>query len=375
MTTIAPNPSARFPLARWPCYLVEDRGAWNAWVAEAPGNVLQAYEWGELKARFGWESVRLAVPGRGRIVAGAQVLFRRLPVGTFAYVPRGPLVDYADAAALDSLLAGLHALARQRGAFCLKIEPDQPGTPELAARLERLGFRPAPGVQPRSTLVVDLSGGPAAVWRRASARVRYNVRLAARRGVRVAEGGVEDLPTFYRLLLQTSRRAGFAVHGPEYYSALWEELGPRRLARLLIARHEGEPLAAALVLALGEVAYHVYAASAGEGRHLKPNDLLQWEAIRRAQAEGRAAYDLWGIPDEVGRAVEVGQEAAEPGTGGLWGAYQFKRGFGGKVVRYAGAYDWVYSPARYWLWRTFQARAQHLGARARRWVRAEGSGG
>jgi lipid II:glycine glycyltransferase (peptidoglycan interpeptide bridge formation enzyme) len=165
------------------------------------------------------------------------------------------------------------------------------------------------------------------------------------------------------MLLQTSRRAGFPVHSPEYYSAVWEELGGRGLARLLMARYEGDALAGAMVLTLGGRACHVYAASASEGRRLKPNDLLQWEAIRRAQAEGRVAYDLWGIPDEIGRAAETGQEVVASEAGGLWGAYQFKRGFGGQVVRYAGAYDWVLSPSRYWLWRAFQAQARHLRAK------------
>jgi peptidoglycan pentaglycine glycine transferase (the first glycine) len=34
---------------------------------------------------------------------------------------------------------------------------------------------------------------------------------------------------------------------------------------------------------------------------------------------------------------------------GLWGVYRFKRGFGGRVVRSVGAWDYVYSPLLYWL--------------------------
>lgn len=360
-TTTAFRPHS--PLAHRSCQLVTDPDAWDALVVEAGGCFLQAYAWGEVKARFGWETARLAVDGGGR-PACAQVLFRRLPLGTLAYVPRGPLVDYADAPARDALLASLHELARERGAFCLKIEPDRPDAPDLAAGLARLGFRPASGIQPRSTLVVDLSAGLAAAWQRLSAGVRYNVRLAARRGVRVDEGDAADLPTLYRLLVETGQRAGFQIHSPEYYSAVWEEMGRRGLARLLIARHEDEPLAAALVLSVGGQAAHVYAASTSAGRQLKPNDLLQWEAIRRAQAAGCVAYDLWGIPDEVGRAA-AGEEAAVPGNGGLWGPYRFKLGFGGKVVRYAGAFDHVYSPARYRLWRALRDRAGWLRVLAR----------
>ena len=40
---------------------------------------------------------------------------------------------------------------------------------------------------------------------------------------------------------------------------------------------------------------------------------------------------------------------------GLWGVYRFKQGFGGQVVRYVGAYDYVYRPALAWLYNKFAA--------------------
>jgi peptidoglycan pentaglycine glycine transferase (the first glycine) len=36
---------------------------------------------------------------------------------------------------------------------------------------------------------------------------------------------------------------------------------------------------------------------------------------------------------------------------GLWGVYRFKRGFGGRVARFAGAFDRVYNPLMYRLYR------------------------
>jgi peptidoglycan pentaglycine glycine transferase (the first glycine) len=68
-----------------------DSPEWDSFVACHPaGHILQTWAWGTLKARFGWESARLAVSDGTRLLAGAQVLFRRLPLrlGTIAYVPR-----------------------------------------------------------------------------------------------------------------------------------------------------------------------------------------------------------------------------------------------------------------------------------------------
>jgi lipid II:glycine glycyltransferase (peptidoglycan interpeptide bridge formation enzyme) len=80
-----------------------------------------------------------------------------------------------------------------------------------------------------------------------------------------------------------------------------------------------------------------------------------------ARSRGCTVYDLWGIPDEVRdtqytvrSTQEGGERRAESrdrgaGTGDLWGVYRFKQGFGGRVVRWAGAFDYVYRPTLYWL--------------------------
>ena len=66
-----------------------------------------------------------------------------------------------------------------------------------------------------------------------------------------------------------------------------------------------------------------------------------------AKERGCSTYDLWGIPEEAGLGQEQDMEAALE-RGGLWGVYRFKRGFGGRVVRYA-SHDYVYSRFFYWL--------------------------
>ena len=134
----------------------DGRPAWDELVAATPGgHLLQSWAWGELKARFGWRAQRLAVDG-----ACAQVLFRSLPggLGTIAYVPKGPLVDFSDERSFRALLDAIRPLARQQRAICLKIEPDLEDDPALAERLRALGFRPSPQtIQPRRTLLVDLT--------------------------------------------------------------------------------------------------------------------------------------------------------------------------------------------------------------------------
>ncbi|MBK9600909.1 MAG: hypothetical protein IPO36_03560 [Anaerolineales bacterium] len=60
--------------------------AWNQFIAEHPdAHLLQMGEWGELKNDFGWKPVRLLLDRE----TGAQILFRRLPLGlTLGYMPK-----------------------------------------------------------------------------------------------------------------------------------------------------------------------------------------------------------------------------------------------------------------------------------------------
>ena len=344
---------------------VLDPAAWDASLTEAGGHLLQTWAWGDLKAAFGWSVQRLAVTEGDRLVAGAQVLYRRLGPVSVAYVPRGPWGDLANPTVMRALFAGLHAQARRRRAIFLKVEPPIAEGSANAELLAACGFRPsAQRVQPLSTIVVDLSADLVAIGGRFKPKWRYNVGLAARRGVSVHAGGPEDIGAWYWLMELTGRRDGFGIHPEGYYRRFFALMGPR--ARLLLAEHQGQLLAGIAVTAFGAQAIYMYGASGDEQRNLMPNHLLQWEAMQWAKAQGCTEYDLWGIPDEVGKGGEAATEEAPSGgsEAGLAGVYRFKSGFGGSVMRTIGAWDHVYAPPLYWLY-----------TRALPWYRARRTGG
>jgi len=328
-------------------------GDWNSFVmASTTGHVLQSSQWGRLKENFGWQATRVVIEGPEQWLAGAQVLFRPLPLGlrTIAYVPKGPITDWADEEVTQALFAALHRLCRQRRAIFLKIEPDCVEDLALARQLTRLGFRASPqSVQPRCTSVLDLSPDPDGILAGMKSKTRYNIRLAGRKGVTVREGMPEDLPVFYRLMQLTGQRDGFGVHSEAYYRLAYQLFVPHGLAKLFLATlaDTDQVLAGIMTFALGQRAWYMYGASSDEHRNLMPSYLLQWEAVRWARERGCQTYDLWGIPDEEETVLE---RDFLKRSDGLWGVYRFKRGFGGQVVHYLGAYDYVYSPSLYWLY-------------------------
>jgi lipid II:glycine glycyltransferase (peptidoglycan interpeptide bridge formation enzyme) len=354
-------------------YLVErdpEAAEWDAFVAAHPqSHMLQSCAWGELKSAFGWQAERVGLRDRravgsaaaaGQLVAGALVLYRRLPLGfCLAYVPKGPLVDPEDEATCGALLDALHRRCRARRAVLLKVEPeaweDVTGAP-WARVLRARGFVPSPhGIQPRRTILVDLAGGEDAVLKRMKSKTRYNIRLSGRKGVRVYPGGAADVAAFTQLMAVTSERNAFGVHTPDYYERAFAAFHPLGMVRLFVAAVGEEPVAGVMVFACGSRAWYAYGASGNKHRNKMPTYAVQWAAIRWAMSRGCRSYDLYGVPDEDEETLEA--DFAERHDG-LWGVYRFKRGFGGRVVRSIGALDYVYNKPLYWLYRRAMALRQ-----------------
>jgi lipid II:glycine glycyltransferase (peptidoglycan interpeptide bridge formation enzyme) len=317
---------------------------WNEFLsAQANAHILQSGEWGELKSAFGWDAVRVVKKG-----LGAQILFRRLPLGlTFAYIPKGP-VGTSSKETRSQFWADVDKLCQKKHAVFLKLEQDG-WEDEPASNIQPETFLSSPQhIQPQSTLVVDLQGSEEHVFNCMKPKTRYNIRLAGRKEVVVHP--TDDLEAFYRIISITSQREEFNVHSLEYYRRAYDLFYPKGMCELFVADFQGQTLAAVMAFAFGKNAYYFYGASGDMERNRKPTYPLQWETIRWAHGKGCTEYDMWGIPDE---ATDVEDDEAEAREDGLWGVYRFKRGFGGSIKRAHPTLDRVYNPLLYklYLWR------------------------
>ena len=319
---------------------------WDAFVRAHPrAHILQLSAWGALKSVFGWRAERVALAeADGRIVAGAQVLFRRLPLrlGTLAYVPAGPLVDWDDAPQVRALLSAVDRVARRHRAALLKIEP---GLGLADVDFAAHGFRRSPQtVQPPRTVVLDLRADEDAILARMNQGTRRNIRKSARFEVQIREGTRADVASFCAMIAETGARAGFGVHTCAYYERAYELFVPSGHAALLMGSYAGQDLAGVMVFALGDWAWYFYGASSSQERQRMASYGVQWAGIRWAKARGAQWYDMYGVPDAEPETLEA---QFRERSDGLWGVYRFKRGWGGQVVRSVGAWDRPYNRALY----------------------------
>ncbi|MDQ3467387.1 MAG: peptidoglycan bridge formation glycyltransferase FemA/FemB family protein [Chloroflexota bacterium] len=339
---IDPAPLNQHPAPRL-TQIESQQGLWNDAVLAHSAQLLQSWEWGELKSRWGWKVERVAVEAGGR-QAFAQVLLRHRGPLSIGYLPRGPVLGDGDRDLADLLFTTIDRRCRQHRAISLIVEPDRPlpfiGTLRDAGFVQ--GFA---HIQPSRTVKVPLLEDEA-LLNQMHQKTRYNVRLAQRRGV-VAQRAAPDhasFATFYGLLADTADRNAFGIHHAEYYADFMRAFGDRAI--LLFALIDGVAVAGLMAARFGPEAIYMYGASSTKHRAHGAGFFLQFEAMRWARDAGCSRYDLWGIPAETPASTEVSTGNRVAGThGDDWrGLYEFKVRFGGEILAYPAALERRYVP-------------------------------
>jgi lipid II:glycine glycyltransferase (peptidoglycan interpeptide bridge formation enzyme) len=343
----------------------EDRGRFNEFVARFPtGDLLQSFEWGDLKSRYGWKPTRIYAEEGGEIVAAASLLRRTIPkIGRcILYAPRGPVLDTQDTELVTAFCGFIRQEARKMGAILVKIDPPVPVEDAAGeANLRSAGFRLVTaegfgGTQPKAVMQLDLDKTEDDLMASFHQKWRYNIRLAEKKGVTVRpDCPRSDLPAFYELLRETCKRDGFLVRDLSYFENMWDALVPAGYMRLCMTYLDDRPIAGAIVYIFGDKAMYTYGASSNEHRNVMPNHLMQWTLIQWARQSGCKWYDF--------RGVSPRRDASDEDH--LQGLNRFKAGFSPRYVEYIGEYDMPLSPTLYWLWTAALPRVRSA-MRARR---------
>ena len=340
----------------------EQDAEWDDFVANHPqGSVLQTTGWARLKSRFNWVSRRVWVRKDGKLVAGAQILFRSSMFGIIkiGYIPHGPLVNWEDQEQVEVLFGQIDLAAYQNRSGLVVYEPLLWQTEWPAERWadlsEKIGSRPnGKTIQPPRTSLIDLTSSEDEILGRMKSKTRYNIRLAARKGVTVRQGGKSDLATFAKLVQYTGQRNAFGTHTPNYYATAYEQFAYQDQAGLFLAEFAGQPLAGIMVLHNGRKADYLYGGSNDLHRDKMPTYAVQWAAMKWAKEAGCAIYDMWGVPDADEQTLEA---QFKDRSDGLWGVYRFKRGFAGEIARTVGMTERPYNKL---LYRLYQRRRMGL---------------
>lgn len=322
---------------------------WNNLLLGFPeAHILQTWQWADAKKQNGWQPLFLGwKSNEGDFAALAMILRRQVSAlgikFTVLYCPKGP--TFKDKSIAELILCDLENFAKENRALFLKIDPDVllgtgiPGEENEAPSAEGLAVKKLlqkrawrfsqDQIQFRNTVLIDLRQSEESLLAAMKQKTRYNIRLAAKKGVKVRLGKRDELAMLYRMYAETAVRDNFVIRHEEYYLNAWREFLNAEMAKILIAEVDNEPVSALILFHFNGVARYMFGMSTEKFRELMPNHLLQWEAILLAKKLGCHTYDMWGAPDRFDESDS------------LWGVFRFKQGFNGTTARHIGAWDFT----------------------------------
>lgn len=374
------------------CYLARVQGIatglpdieWDRELFAGGGHVMQSRSWMAVQQALGDEVVHEG--GEGWRWAGVHHRARGI---SYLYLPYGPALE--DPARLGDALDAIRKSGRSLNVDFVRVEPDlvvaatamaapaaEPeetagkvqdpavagasvtadgGLAAVAAATEAaLAARGAVrvrSIQPRHTLVLDLRRSEEELRGEMLSGRRRSINAATRKGISIRRTREPaDAEEFIRLIHRTGERNRFDPHADAYYRTVCTTLFGLGAASLYLAEVEGESVAGVIAFESATTGYYAHTADDPErSRQIVAAAPLAWQIVRDCRAEGRSAFDFWGvIPDD---------SADHP-----WAGFsKFKKTFGGTMITRPGTFDLPLRPLRY---RAYQAAREMRGARRAR---------
>jgi lipid II:glycine glycyltransferase (peptidoglycan interpeptide bridge formation enzyme) len=319
-----------------------DKEQWDEYVLENGGHPLQLWGWGQVKAAHGWTAERVFAYDNDNddcIVGAAQILIRKLPLPfrSFAYIPRGPIVEELHRNEFLEMLSGL--VKRDYRSVALSIEPNS------------FEFDPPTGwkrsanrILSRDTMLLDIEKAESDLLADMAKKTRQYIRKSAAEGITIKQVRTkEEIEACLHIYRQTAERAKFNLHTNQYYMDVFNLMGD--YSPIFAAYLEGQPIAFLWMAMSADTAYELYGGMNEDGQRLRANYALKWHVIRKVKEWGLSQYDFGGLV--------------------VGGVSVFKQGWASQETSFAGTFDKPLSPA-YSLWSKGLPKAKAILQKLRR---------
>jgi lipid II:glycine glycyltransferase (peptidoglycan interpeptide bridge formation enzyme) len=294
---------------------------------------MQSWEWANFREMDGYQTFRYGFFDEfNQLIGGCIFYFYPQPSSAnLIFAPAAPLLPKAlESQALQMLITEAERLAKNKeyhgGAIALRIEPLVLTKPHW---LSPEFVRSPADMMPSETLWIDLQKSELELLSEMHSKGRYNIHLSQRYGVETTfTNNDAAIPHFYDLFYATAKRQGFLNEPYGFFIKLCQTLFREGMAEIGFAHYKGTILATILVIYWGDRCTYLYGGRSESDRHVMPAYAIHWAAIKRAKRLGYQIYDFYGYSDHPKHAY--------------FKFSQFKRKFGGKVVKTIGAHDYFF---------------------------------
>lgn len=316
--------------------------------------ITQSREWQKLQQDLGEDSVFEQQKSYQYLA-----IIKHTSAGNYIYCPYGPVAD--DDASFNQAIKSLTALARERNAIFIRIEPQNPNLtiPKQAKKVK--------DISPKDTWTLNLTQDKPTIITNFSQGTRTRYNTFAKKGLTVESTkdseGIKHLVALQAKLFKSKHLTAYDAN------YLKKELEQPFATLYLVKYHtpesvantagddgaknptpdDGQILAASLFFDHDGVRYYMQSAADGDYKKLPATVALLTTAIFDAKEQGIKEFDFWGIaPDDA------------PSDHPWKGFTEFKKSFGGEARHYAGTYDIILNPAKYRLFHTLKKLKKSL---------------
>ncbi len=369
--------------------------------------IQQTEEWSKLKSN--WKNHFCGIYKDGVLVGVALILMRTLmPSFTYAYCPRGPIMDFTDSEAVKAFTEGAKDFCKRNGVYLLKVDPtivvgktlpDMPAEKYLDPfdlekgqaefnNLVECGFvhkgfgkELHTATQPRFNALIPLKDSegnpltPAQFKKNYKQKIRkYLGNFQPARGLfyEGADHSDESIALFKKILGNTESRQGINLRNEEYFNLLASAFGEKAFFAFekcnvstyiqnLEARYEKEPESREK---LAEQIADAKSVLAERGEQVPLAALLtvyppNSEGVKIAEYLYAGAdltvfpsfcATLCGLCTQCGYCAEKGIDFLDlGGVSGNFddGLFEFKNPFNPIILEYAGEFDLIINKTKY----------------------------
>lgn len=319
---------------------------WDAFLASTPGGqYLQTSMWARVKSLEGWRPVRVVFIKDNSIVGGFQILMQSKPyLGTIGHIIKGPIIALDAPDLTEFVIENLKQATKSNKIRALIVQPPD-NRKDLSILFKGSGFFPnyLEYIIQSATVLIDLRKDLDDILKDMKRKKRQSIKSGLRKGVKVREGGEEDLSTFFKFMLETCKRQGVIPNpsNEEFLTTMWHLFSPPGHFRLFISEYKDEDLSGIVAIPFGETVYLWKFGWSGRHENCHPNDVLVWEIFKWSKNHGYSDVDLVTISSEsANEAINIRTLSEKT----IKTSSFFKLGFGGKVVILPEACVYIYNP-------------------------------
>lgn len=309
---------------------ISNKSVWEEFILkQKPKSFLQSWNWGEVNVEMGETVIRVGYYDRKRLVGACQMITQNAKRGRHIIIPGGPLIDWTNEKLVAVWTKSIRDEAVKHNAWFVRVRPELINTSENKKLLSNLGFKNAPmHLHSENTWILEINKSDDEIL----AGMRKNTRYMVRKSLQIKFGlkrstKSNDANILYNLQKETVKRHGFVGFSKKLFEIQINKFSQDNQSYLYILEYRKKPIAAAIIIFYGDMAYYHHSASSTLAREVPASYYLQWQIIQDAKKRGLKYYNFWGVAPEGVTNHRFS------------GVTTFKTGFGGERIDWLHAMD------------------------------------